>query len=920
MPLHRPRYALLFAAALALAGTARPLRAQDSTGTLAGRVTADAGGPLGGATIFVVGTQRGGLTRNDGSYRVQLPAGRYVVRARLIGYAARVDTVDVAAGETATRDFVLARSTTQLSAVAIVGSRGEARTVIDAPAPIDVLSAAEIRTTGRTETAQILQALAPSVNFPRATISDGTDHVRPATLRGLAPDQVLVLVNGKRRHTSALVNVNGAVGRGSTAVDLNAIPASMIDRVEVLREGAAAQYGSDAIAGVVNIILKSTSPGEAAATLGRTNTTYGREFGQDRKATDGAVVQLGLNGGVARSATNYLHGGVELRDRGYTNRSLGDPRPQNFQDVTAGVVRSNADGPITFRQGDAATNDVVGFLNGSFTLPSAIELYGFGGLGHREGESAGNWRQGQNNNTIRSLYPNGFLPFITSDIWDASGVVGARGTFAGFRTDLSTTFGGNSFRFGVKNSNNASLGNASPTSFYIGTLIDRQSTTNLDVAREYRLTPSLPLRAAAGAEFRYDSYQIKEGEPDSWRDGGVTVIDRNGNPTTTRAAPGAQVFPGFRPTDAVDANRNNYSLYVDLETDITPALLVGVAGRFEDYSDFGTTTNYKVASRLTVAPGYVVRGGVSTGFRAPSLQQSFFSSTQTNFINVGGNLTPFEVKTFPVATEQARLLGARPLEPERSVNSSVGIALEPLRSLALTVDGYQIDVSDRIVLSENFTGAAVAALLQPLGATGGRYFTNAIDTRTRGVDVVANYGLATGPAGFVRLTGGFNRNYTRVTHVDSTPTALGNQSEALFGRVERARIEEGQPRTNILAAANYDYRRFGLVARSQRYGEVTTRTALTAAGIPSAPDQTFGAKWISDVSASYRPTDRLTLTVGSDNVFDVYPDENSDRARFAVTPSPTASGNATFGILPYNQFSPFGFNGRFIYTRLAFGL
>ncbi|GLC26407.1 TonB-dependent receptor [Roseisolibacter agri] len=898
-----------------LGATALPAQ-QPATGAVSGRVTGEDGGGIQAATISVSGTLLGATTRSDGTYRLALRPGRYELRARLIGYAVARDSVTVTAGGNATVNFRLERAASTLEAVAVTGSRTEARTVIESPVPVDVLSAAEIRSTGRVETAQILQQLAPSVNFPRATISDGTDHVRPATLRGLGADQVLVLVNGKRRHTSALVNVNSSIGRGQAAVDLNAIPASMIERIEVLRDGAAAQYGSDAIAGVVNIILKSSGVGEFSATAGRTQTTYAREFNADRKATDGGTVQLSLNGGVNRAQNAFLHGGVEFRDRDATNRTLGDPRPQSFAEVASNTTRTNLTGPINHRQGDAATTDLVGFLNGAYGLANGVELFAFGGVSRRDGEAAGFFRRAQDDRTVRSLYPNGFLPLITSRIWDVSTTAGARTTFGGWRTELSTVFGGNSFRYDIENSNNASMGNASPTEFYAGTLIDRQSTTNLDFSREFQPQAVRAVRTAAGAEFRMDWYEIQEGEPDSYRDGDVRVIGANGQPTTTRAAPGAQVFPGFRPTDATSQSRNNVAVYADVETDVTDRFLVAVAGRFENYSDFGSTTNGKVSSRFTLAPGYVLRGAASTGFRAPSLQQSFYSATATNFVNVNGNLTPFEIKTFPVSSQQARVLGASDLTPEKSVNLSAGLAMEPVRNLSLTVDAYQIDIDDRIVLSENFTGAAVAALLQPFGATGGRYFTNAIDTRTRGLDVVANYGLNLQAAGFARFTAGFARNYTVVQRVDSTPPALRSQQEALFGRVERSRIEEGQPRTNVLLSGTYDLRNFGLVARTQRFGEVTTRTALTAAGVPSAPDQTFGAKWITDVSASLRILSRVTLVVGADNVLDVYPDENSDRRNSTAA----NSGNANFGIFPYNQFSPFGFNGRYVYGRVTIGL
>ena len=884
-----------------------------TVGTVTGRVTsADDGGGVVGATVAVTGTPYGALTRSDGTYRLQLRPGTYELRARLIGYSSPRDTVVVTAGGTATADFRMSRAASTLEAVAVVGSRAEARTVIESPVPIDVLSAAEIRSTGRTETAQILQQLAPSINFPRATISDGTDHVRPATLRGLGADQTLVLINGKRRHTSALVNVNGSIGRGQAAVDLNAIPASMIDHIEVLRDGAAAQYGSDAIAGVINIVLKSNAPAALSSTLGQTNTTYGGEtIGGVKtpsfKAHDGRVVQVAATGGLTQPAGSYVHAGVEYRDRDNTNRTFGDPRPQTFAEQTAGTFRDNATGERYYQQGDAATTDVIGFVNAAQTL-SGVELYAFGGAGHRDGKAAGNWRRSLQPTNVRAIYPNGFLPFIESTIWDGSGFVGARGRAAGWQWDLSSGYGHDSFRFDVSNSVNVSLGNASPRNFYAGTLGYGQWTNNLDVSRQVKVgARAMPVRLAGGVEFRVDQYKIAAGEPASYVDGGVRVLDASGNPTSTPGTPGAQVFPGFTPKDAVDKSRNNVGVYGDVEVDLTKQFLVAGAVRYENYSDFGSATSGKLASRLTLAPGFVVRGAVNTGFRAPSLQQSYYAATATNFVVVNGVNTPFEIKTVPVASQAARLLGSRDLKPEKSVNFSGGVALEPLRRLALTVDVYHNAINHRVVLSENFIGTAVANLLRPLGIGGARYFTNAIDTRTTGVDVVANYGLDLGTAGFARLTGGYNHNRTKANIVAQTPPELGNQNEALFGRVERGRVEEGQPRDNVVASADYSLRKFGAIVRTQRFGAVTNRQ--TAGN--EALDQTFRAKWITDVSASYRFLSRFTLAAGADNVFDIYPDQNNNLGNVRTG----QTGNSNTGIFPYNQLSPFGFNGRFLYTR-----
>ncbi|HVE77853.1 MAG TPA: TonB-dependent receptor [Gemmatimonadaceae bacterium] len=898
---------LALALALLAPGLALPLAAtaQTSTGSISGRVTDRAGNePLVGATISISGTQLGAITRDNGTYRVVVPAGRHELRVRLIGYGLARDSITVEPGATATVDFGLERAVTALEEVAITGTRGEERTVLDAPVPIDVLTAADLKTTGRTETAQVIQALAPSFNFPRPTVADGTDHVRPATLRGLGPDQLLVLINGKRRHNSALVNVNGTIGRGSTGVDLNAIPANMIERIEVLRDGAAAQYGSDAISGVINIILKSTSPGEASTTVGSAYSDFGGD-----NVNDGEVFQGAANYGLPVGQNGFFQVGGEYRDRGYTNRTRPDLRQQYF----AGDAREATFNRINHRQGDAATTDAVAMVNTGYTFGTGIQLYSFGAVSQRTGEAAGFFRRANDDRTVRLLHPDGFLPMISTDITDGSGTLGVRGTLAGVRWDLSGVFGQNAFFFNVENSNNASLGNASPTDFYVGSLKFAQTTVNLDLFREFALPTGAPFRVAAGAEFRADDYEIGQGDPASYIDGGVRVLDANGAPTTRIAAVGAQVFPGFRPSDVTDAYRDNVAVYADFESDLTQQLLLGLALRYEDYSDFGSTTTGKVTARVAPIPQIAFRGAVQTGFRAPSLAQSFFSSTATNFISG----VPFEVRTFPVSSREAQLLGARPLKPEKSRNYSLGVALEPAQALSLTVDAYQIDIDDRIVFSENFTGTAIRDyfISQGItGVTGGRFFTNAIDTRTKGIDVVANYGINLRSRGVVRMVAGFNANRTKVRKVVvPTPPQLGDLSETLFGRVERARIEEGQPRNNFLASVQYDYGRWGFNVRTQRFGQVVVRNAPAT---PQPPDQTFGAKAITDVNVSTRLGNRVTLTAGADNILDVYPDENSDRGNVATN----YAGNANFGIFAYNGVSPFGFNGRFVYLRATIGL
>ena len=888
---------LLVAALLALATTAHA-----QTGVLTGRVTDAANGaPLAGVQIRIVGTVQGGLTRDDGTYRIQVTPGRHTLRAIRIGYATVTDSVTIDAGETATRDFVLAEMLLNLDQVVVTGSRATDRTVLEAPVAIDVISSADIRSTGLTETSQIIQMLAPSLNFPRPSVNDGTDHVRPATLRGLGPDQTLVLINGKRRHTTALVHVNQSVGRGSTSVDLNAIPASAIERIEILRDGAAAQYGSDAIAGVINIILKSSEQTSLSATYGqvRSSPEAGGEY------RDGAVRQFDANIGRLFRSDGFFHVSGEFRDRERTNRARVDVSTQclagtvNCTNIPAGTDLYNEE----LRQswsGDAETQDWMGFVNAEIPLDVGIRLYGFGGLSRREGTAAGFFRRSLDDRTVRATYPNGFLPLITSDIVDMSGAVGARGGWNDWNWDLGGVYGGNGFEFGVENTVNTSLGTASPTSFSAGQLGFNQATLNFDVSHTFPESPVGALNFAFGAEARRENYTIERGDANSYAVGTETILD---GPNAGRpAAPFAQVFPGFRPEDEVDRSRTNYGVYGELEATPWAPLLISLAARAEDYSDFGSTTDGKVAARLELGPGVAIRGAAQTGFRAPSLAQSYFSSVATNFVNVNGVSTPFEIRTFATNSPGGLLLGAKPLRPEESKNLSVGLTMRPFPAFSISTDYYWVGIDDRIVFSGNFTGQAVVDRLETIGITGvsgARYFTNAIDTETEGLDVVMNYGIDLGRIGFTRFTGGYNRNRTIVTHADSTPPELALAGSVLFDRVQRTLIQRGQPRTGVSLTLNHQVGGFAANVHASRFGEITVAQPAATG------DQTFGRKWITDLSLSYRFLEQLSVTVGGNNIFDVYPDT-------LITP------NQTRGIYLYSGASPFGFNGSYFYVRGAY--
>ena len=867
-----------------------PPPARIANGVVTGMVTdAKTGEPLWGASVQLAGTQLGAIARQDGRYRLTAAPGHYLMRARKLGYEMVSDSVVITDGGTATRDFKLSQALASLNQVVVTGTRQPNRTAVNVPAPVDVFTSQEIKATGATETSQILEMLAPSFNFPRPSVTDGTDHVRPATLRGLNSDQVLVLINGKRRHNSALVNINGSVGRGSMAVDLNAIPPEAIDHIEILRDGAAAQYGSDAIAGVINIILKRDAPGEVSAQVGQT------KFGDGRTSiVDGSY-------SFALPKNGYLNLSGEARNSDSTNRSGIDTRTQYF----TGDPR-NSDPKLTNRidswVGDPNQHGGAGMFNLGLPLSDSLQLYAFGGASYSNGLAAGFFRRPLDDRTVRAIYPNGFLPLIESHLWDVSEATGLKGTTSGWNWDLGSVFGRNSFRYNVDNSANVSMGTSSPTTFYAGTMTFDQWTTNLDLQRNFDVGFAEPLSVAWGGEFRRDHYGIQAGDPASYLGGGVPIL--NGPDSGHVAAIGSQVFPGFRPSDNTNASRSNVAGYVDFATNPIEPLLIDLAGRVEHYTDFGNTTTGKLAMRWEPIKGYALRGTLSNGFRAPSLGQEYFSTTSTNFIAVNGVATPFDIRTFPVTSPQAVTLGAKPLRPELSRNYGLGFTAQPVQNVSFTADYYKIDIRHRIVLSGNFIGNDIQALLQSAGfagVNGGRFFTNAIDTRTEGLDLVLQSGKDLGDAGTIRFTGGYNHNYTRVTHIDSTPPQLAKYQASLFDRTQLGLTQVAQPHDNLRLSADYEVSRFSVVATESRYGSVTVLASTPA------NDQTFSPKWLTDLSLSYRLLHGITLTGGVDNIFNVYPDK--------IIP-----GNSTGGVFVYSGFSPFGYDGAFYYGRITVGL
>ena len=771
--------------------------------------------------------------------------------------------------------------------------------------PVDVITQQQIAASGYTETAQVIQSLAPSFNFPRPTLRDGTDTVRPATLRGLGPDQVLVLINGKRRHQSALVHLNGTIGRGSTGVDLNAIPVSAIDRIEVLRDGAAAQYGSDAIAGVINIVLKggvsrpsvSTKFGLSTGSfIGNRCASSGANCveGDDIDFSDGGLFDIGGSWGIDVGRGNVMVA-AEYRHHNRTNRASFDPRDQ----IVAGDGGNNAVPMPNHRWGDPDARDLMTFVNANLPINQQETrfLYAFGSVSRRETNSAGFYRRSLDNRNWPQIYPLGFLPVLKPEVIDVSATGGVRGQIAKWTYDVSGSYGQNSFDFTIGDTLNVSLGPTMPpnkSEFDAGGLGLNQFVANVDIRRPFRVSGLAgPLNVAFGAEFRREAFQLNAGEPDSYGDGGVP------NQFGGRAAIGAQVFPGYRPSNEVDASRNSVAGYIDVEGDVINWLRLGGAGRVERYNDFGSTVDGKLTVRVQPDRRFVIRGAVSSGFRAPSLAQSFFSSTATNFLNLGNGLVPVESLTLPVASAPAQVLGAVPLTPEQSFNVSGGVVIAPMDSFDITIDAYRIAIDDRIVLSGNFTAPQIAVLLAPFGANSARFFTNAIDTRTKGIDATVTYRLELNAAGDASLRAGYNNTRTRVVGEVATPPQLAGFESVLFDRIERRRLECGQPKDSVRLGGDWRLNKVGVNVNVARYGEICSFETL----VP-ADDQVFDAKWLTDLEASYRLAG-YTLAIGAQNLFDVFPDRNT-------------TVNSFNGIQTFPAHSPFGMNGRTLYGRIAY--
>lgn len=854
---------------------------------ISGKVTTQQNEPLQGATIRLSPSGKMTKTNAEGNFEIA-SANDQSVTVTYVGYISQ--TVAISSSPILIQ---LVQDVSQLSEVVLVGNRHTQRSQYNSIAPVDVvrLSDAKVQMP-QYGVNEVLNLLVPSFNAQRQSASDGTEHIDPASLRGLGPDQVLVLINGKRRHTTSLINYQNTVGNGSVGTDMNAIPSSAIDRIEVLHDGASAQYGSDAIAGVINIILKKNAGLTGSFTSGISSRG------------DGGLINGNVNYGVNFKDKGYLNLTLEASQRGATNRTqnhdliifdqsslnnyfayafANDSAASRAYDDTQLKAKGLKRNDFNFHIGDAKINNYQSFANFGYDISSKAQLYAFGGVSLRNGTGFGFRRlPSETNHVVTSLFPLGFQPHLNSSIVDFSVAVGVLQQLGNdWNLDISNTIGRNSFKYTVNNTDNSSMGNQSPTSFYAGNHAFLQNTANVDLSKTFDKNKTV-INFGVGAEFRHEHYAIHAGDDPSWK-----LYNINPNGTA-----GAQSFPGFTPDNAVQAGRSSVALYTDADFNFNKQFLLALAARFENYSDFGSTLNGKVSARYNFSEYIALRGAVSTGFRAPSLQQQYFSYFYSDISDSGIGISNKGI--FPINSPVTKALGLPPLKQETSINYSAGFTTRPAKNLYFTVDAYLIDINNRIVITSPIKDPRITAL----GAEDGRFFTNAIDTRTKGLDIVAGYTVPFSRKTKLDVSLAMNFNRTKITsyHFPSGIKVNGLTQDNYFGPDQQSLIETNNPSAKHTLSLSLITGRFNFTVRDVYWGKVTRN------GYPFGVAQTHKPKITTDPSVTYTIKKGITITAGANNVFDVFPD-------LQVYP------NSYFGVFKYAPVQ-MGVLGAFYYARL----
>jgi iron complex outermembrane receptor protein len=874
--------------------------------TVSGNIVDQEGAPLVGVNIVVKGTTNGTTSDFDGNYEISV-SGSGVLVFSYIGYATAEEAV---AGRT-TINVILTEGV-QLSEVLLTGSRSPRRTATNTAVPVDVIDVAQVATqSGRIEVNEMLQFAAPSFNANKQSGSDGADHIDPASLRGLGPDQTLVLINGKRRHQSSLINIFGTRGRGNTGTDLNAIPAAAIKRIEILRDGAAAQYGSDAIAGVINIVLKDNTDGVTGLiSYGAYNTNADvntSDFQADDYGvwnTDGFRLdtekdgnQIGkdqsFDGGSIKAAINY---GVGIGERGFVNFT------------TEYVSKNKTLRPsFDFRKGfgEAAIDGFNFMANAVIPMSDNAEFYAFGGRNYRDTDAYAFTRNG-GARVITSIYPNGFTPRITSNITDNAVTAGFRTELpSGWRADISNTYGENNFHYYIKGTLNASLEDVSPTDFDAGGHSLSQNTLNLDFSKFYDDVLE-GMNLAFGAEYRTENFTIFAGEEGSWGTydvDGLLITDpaNQSQPTDPDSGDprpgGSQGFPGYSPANEVDRSRSNFSLYADAEFDISEAFLLSAAARYEDYSDFGSTLNGKLAMRLKASENINIRGSLSSGFRAPSLAQIYYNLRFTNF--VGGEA--LESLLSPNNSPVTASFGIEQLTEEKAFNAGLGITAN-FGDFTATIDGYFIDITDRIVLTGNFDAPQIP------NVEAAQFFANGADTQTVGLDIVLSWKKYFSDSNLSATFTG-NLNDMKITDVKNGTL----DEEIFFGERDKGFLLASAPKSKLTLSVNYNQDWFDAGLAFTHFSKVELldfqmfEDPADYGGFANqviAATDTYDSNLVTDLVFGFKLSEELKLNVGANNLFNIYPNQQDDW---------TEAGG-------YWDSVQMGFGGTFYYGRLSFSL
>ncbi|SFC89141.1 TonB-dependent receptor [Algibacter pectinivorans] len=862
-------------------------------------VVKDDTGALPGVSVVVKGTSTGTTTDFDGNYSISANVGDVLVFS-YVGYETQENTV---AGS---KLNVTMQSGVALEAVVLTGNRSKPRTILDSAVPIDNIGLDEMRNTGQPTVDKMLTYKVPSFNSSTQAISDATAHFDPADLRGLGPSRTLVLVNGKRKNQSALVYINDTPGKGEVGVDLKSIPAAAIERIEVLRDGASAQYGSDAIAGVINMVLKKNVDYTSVnVKSGVTTEGDGFNFGVD------------LNTGLTGKNGGYLNVTAGYYEQEKTNRP-GTPG----SDVLFGVaaddptwgswLAENPDLGMTVGQPELKKLDL--FFNAGIPFKNdSGEFYTFGGVTSRQGKSFALYRTpywvSDPHNLLHEAGTeyNGFQPTFETDVLDNNLTAGVKWKLFNFDVDFSGTYGRNRIDYDVNNTLNIDLGANSPTGFDVGGYAFSNALANLDFSRSLG-----QVNIAFGAEIKQENFSARAGEPASYF-----------NPTGNG---GAQSFPGLQPSNAVRADRHNYGVYGDVEWEPTDALLIGGAVRYEDFSDFGDNVSWKVSGRYSLGDNRgALRASYSTGFRAPSLHQIYLSNVQT--LVSGGTIS--NQGTFnnvdPIIRED---LGVPQLSAETSKNISAGITYKIKPNFSVSADFYNVKVDDRVLFTgeigfdgDDTTTNPVETILNDNSITSLKFFVNAVNTNTTGVDLVLNYTNINLGEGNLSATLAANFNETTIDGEIDTPELLADNGYEIFNRKEQARITSARPKSKILLGLDYDLNKWNFILNNTYFGEVTWQHAnngLNGADLGNGPlpiddaayDQTFAGKIITDLIVGYEFSEKISANISVNNLLNVYPDEIDTKGDFVTD----LGGRFKY---PW-EVSQFGFNGTVLNASVAF--